>query len=134
MKLRTITIAAALLPLWALAAAPPAALRAQAAVVSVTENATSFTLSNGIVTARILKSNGDIRSLQYKGIEILTDKSGHAGGYWSHDTTGGKSLGPRLLLPLFPMLTVASIESIRDYLRAPGRTDRVYWLLPHDHL
>jgi len=40
------------------------------------------------------------------------------------DTTGGKSLGPRLLLPLFPMLTVASLESIRDYLRAPRRMDR----------
>jgi hypothetical protein len=44
--------------------------------------------------------------------------------YFGADTTGGKSLGPRLLLPLFPMLTVASIESIRDHLRAPGRTDR----------
>ncbi len=44
--------------------------------------------------------------------------------YVGVDTTGGKSLGPRLLLPLFPLLTVASIESIRDYLRAPGRTDR----------
>jgi hypothetical protein len=44
--------------------------------------------------------------------------------YVGADTTGGKSLGPRLLLPLFPLLTVASIESIRDYLRAPARTDR----------
>jgi hypothetical protein len=44
--------------------------------------------------------------------------------YVGADTTGGKSLGPRLLLPLFPMLTVASIESIRDHLRAPGRMDR----------
>ena len=52
----------------------------------------TFTLSNGIVTARILKRNGDIRSLQYKGTEIFTDQSGHAGGYWSHDTTGGKEL------------------------------------------
>jgi hypothetical protein len=49
--------------------------------------------------------------------------------YLGADTTGGKSLGPRLLLPLFPLLAVASIESIRDYLRAPGRTDRwIGWL------
>lgn len=40
------------------------------------------------------------------------------------DTTGGKSLGPRLLLPLFPILTVAAMASIRDHLRAPTRTDR----------
>jgi len=85
MKLRTISIALVMLPMLSFASAQPA-------VVSVSENSNSFTLSNGIVTAQILKSNGDIRSLQYKGIEILTDKSGHAGGYWSHDTTGGKSI------------------------------------------
>ncbi len=44
--------------------------------------------------------------------------------YAGVDTTGGKSLGPRLLLPLFPILTVAAISSIRDYLRAPVRIDR----------
>jgi hypothetical protein len=45
--------------------------------------------------------------------------------YAGVDTTGGKSLGPRLLLPLFPMLTVASIASVRQYLGAAVRTDRV---------
>lgn len=53
--------------------------------VTVTEDATSFTMSNGIVTAKVLKRNGDLASLLYKGVETLTDKSGHAGGYWSHD-------------------------------------------------
>ncbi|MBN1818855.1 MAG: hypothetical protein JW828_15945 [Sedimentisphaerales bacterium] len=60
--------------------------------VTLLEDKNSFTLSNGIVTARILKSNGDIRSLLYKGTELLTDQSGHPGGYWSHDTTGGADL------------------------------------------
>jgi hypothetical protein len=41
------------------------------------------------------------------------------------DTTGGKGLGPRLLLPLFPMLAVASVSAIRDYLSAPFRLERV---------
>lgn len=72
MKLRTILITVSLLPMLGFAAAQPTA-------VTVSENDSSFTLSNGIVTARVLKSNGDIRSLQYKGIEILTDQSGHAG-------------------------------------------------------
>jgi hypothetical protein len=44
--------------------------------------------------------------------------------YAGVDTTGGKSLGPRLLLPLFPMLAVASVASIRDYLGSTTRTDR----------
>ena len=68
------------------------AMQGQPTSVNVTEDSNSFTMSNGIVTVRILKTNGDIRSLQYKSTEILTDKSGHAGGYWSHDTTGGKSV------------------------------------------
>jgi rhamnogalacturonan endolyase len=92
MKLRIISIAVALLPILGFASAPRAALRGQATAVSVTENDSSFTLSNGIVTARILKRNGDIQSLQYRGTEILTDQSGHPGGYWSHDTTGGKAV------------------------------------------
>jgi rhamnogalacturonan endolyase len=73
------------------------ALVAQTAV-TVSEDERSFTLSNGILTARILKTNGDIQSLRYKGTEILTDKSGHAGGYWSHDTTGGKSVVTKITI------------------------------------
>jgi hypothetical protein len=45
--------------------------------------------------------------------------------YGGVDTTGGKGLGPRLLLPLFPMLAVASVSSIREYLTAPARIERV---------
>jgi hypothetical protein len=40
------------------------------------------------------------------------------------DTTGGKSLGPRLLLPLFPLLTVTAVASIANYMRAEGFVDR----------
>jgi hypothetical protein len=40
------------------------------------------------------------------------------------DTTGGKGLGPRLLLPLFPMLTVAAIAAIHEYLKAAPRAER----------
>jgi hypothetical protein len=40
------------------------------------------------------------------------------------DTSGGKGLGPRLLLPLFPMLTVAAIAAIREYLRAAVPLER----------
>jgi rhamnogalacturonan endolyase len=57
--------------------------------VKIGEDDSSFTISNGIITAKISKRNGDMTSLIYKGTETLTDKSGHAGAYWSHDTTGG---------------------------------------------
>ena len=57
--------------------------------VTVQEDQSSYTLANGILTARISKQSGDLTSLVYKGIELLTDKSGHAGAYWSHDTSGG---------------------------------------------
>ncbi|HVX83515.1 MAG TPA: polysaccharide lyase family 4 protein [Phycisphaerae bacterium] len=72
-----------LLPLLVLAVASPVF----ADPVTVTEDATGFTLSNGTITARINKRNGDLSSMQYKGTEMLTDKSGRAGGYWSHDAS-----------------------------------------------
>lgn len=40
------------------------------------------------------------------------------------DTSGGKSLGPRLLLPLLPLLAVSAIIGIGAYLRAPAVLDR----------
>ena len=57
--------------------------------VTLTEDPASYTMANGIVTAKISKRSGDLTSLIYKGTELLASNSGHAGGYWSHDTTGG---------------------------------------------
>ena len=59
--------------------------------VTIEDGPSTFALSNGIVTARVSKRSGDLTSLQFKGTETLNDRSGHAGGYWSHDTTGGES-------------------------------------------
>lgn len=42
------------------------------------------------------------------------------------DTWGGKSLGPRLLLPLVPLLVVSAVSAIVALLRASGGPDR--WL------
>ena len=40
------------------------------------------------------------------------------------DTAGGKGLGPRLLLPLFPLLAVSAIVAIGAYLRSTAPADR----------
>ena len=66
--------------------------------VTVTEDAAAFTLANGVVTARVLKRNGDLASLKFRDVEMLNEKSGHAGGYWSHDAAGGKEIVTRVTL------------------------------------
>ena len=80
------------------APAPSAAPTGGPGPVTVTEDAASFTMSNGIVTAKIAKANGDIQSLVYNGVETLTDKSGRAGGYWSHDASGGTEHLTKILI------------------------------------
>ena len=55
--------------------------------VTVTEDGGSYTLANGLVTARVSKRSGDLVSLRYKDIETLSGGSGHAYGYWSHDAS-----------------------------------------------
>ena len=45
------------------------------------------------------------------------------------DTSGGKSLGPRLLLPLLPLLSVSSVIVMASYLRSSSVVDRaVAWM------
>ena len=73
------TLAAALSILLPLLA--PAADR-----VTLTEDANSYTLANGIVTAHVSKRSGDLLSLEYKKLEMLDVESGRQEGYWSHNT------------------------------------------------
>jgi rhamnogalacturonan endolyase len=74
------------------------ALAQTSAPVTVTDSGTEFVLANGVVTARVLKRNGDLASLKCRDAETLNDKSGHPGAYWSHDTTGGTELLTRITI------------------------------------
>jgi rhamnogalacturonan endolyase len=53
------------------------------APVTLSEDATSFTLSNGVITAVIVKQNGDLGSLKHNGLELLGGGAGRSDGYWS---------------------------------------------------
>ena len=52
--------------------------------VSLVEVQSSYTLANGIISAKVSKSSGDLISLKYNGLELLEAGSGHAYAYWSH--------------------------------------------------
>jgi rhamnogalacturonan endolyase len=60
--------------------------------VTVSENENSFTLDNGIVTARVAKRSGDLTSLKYKGLEMLDTQSSREPAYWSHNAARGQQL------------------------------------------
>jgi rhamnogalacturonan endolyase len=66
--------------------------------VTVTEDATSFTLANGTLTAHIAKRTGELTSLLYKGTETLYTASGSVGAYWSQDATGGTSTVAKIMI------------------------------------
>jgi rhamnogalacturonan endolyase len=52
------------------------------APVTVAQEGNFFTLSNGIVTAKINKTTGDLASLLYRNLETMGHGSGHPAGYW----------------------------------------------------
>jgi rhamnogalacturonan endolyase len=52
--------------------------------VTVIESSESFTLANGLLSARIEKRSGTLTSLKYADLELLAQRQGGAnGGYWS---------------------------------------------------
>jgi rhamnogalacturonan endolyase len=64
----------------------PGVLRAApeaGAPVTLTGDDNTYTLANGIVTAKIDKRSADVVSFQYKGLELLGSGSGHPFAYWS---------------------------------------------------
>ncbi|MEO6569149.1 MAG: hypothetical protein ABIO94_10345, partial [Opitutaceae bacterium] len=86
--------------------------------VTVSEDAATFILDNGIVSARVAKASGDLVSLRYKNLEMLAsflkedgtpdlekdppgqnltglnrNMTDHQYGFWSHDAMGVRGTG-----------------------------------------
>jgi hypothetical protein len=71
----------------------PAILQAAPqSAVTVSEDDNSYTLANGIVTARVSKSSGDLISLKYNGLEMLDAGSQRQSGYWEQNTARGRHI------------------------------------------
>ena len=80
------------LPAMLLALLLPAILQAAPdAPVVVSENASSYTLANGMVTVQIAKRSGDLTSLKYHGREMLA-AGGHPSAYWSHNAARSQQI------------------------------------------
>jgi rhamnogalacturonan endolyase len=58
--------------------------------VGISEDDESFTLTNGVVAARVSKRSGDLTSLRYRELEMLDGKSARGSAYWSHDVSRGQ--------------------------------------------
>jgi len=65
---------------------------AHAAGVTVAQDATAFTLSNGYVSARVSKTTGDLLSLKVRDLELMGSSSGHHAGYWEQNPSRAAQL------------------------------------------
>jgi rhamnogalacturonan endolyase len=66
--------------------------------VTVTDDGTSFILSNGYLTATINKKTGDMSSLKVYGLETQGYVSGHHAGYWEQNPNGAARMESKLTI------------------------------------
>src|ERR1017187_2061878 len=69
---------------------PALLLGAPGSPVMISEDDSTFTLANGILTAQAAKRSGDLTLLKYRGLEMLNPASRRQAGYWSHNTARGQ--------------------------------------------
>ncbi|HEX3729766.1 MAG TPA: polysaccharide lyase family protein [Opitutaceae bacterium] len=74
------------------ATAPSVRRETTSAPVTLTQDEGAFTLSNGIVAARIDKKSGEMLSLIYKGIDTMGHDQGHS-GVWEENPSRAELVG-----------------------------------------
>jgi rhamnogalacturonan endolyase len=57
--------------------------------VTLKDTGQTYVLSNGIVTATVSKRNGDLSTLEYRGLDLMGHNSGHPAGYWETSPGNG---------------------------------------------
>jgi rhamnogalacturonan endolyase len=92
--------------------------------VKISEDDTSYTLSNSLVTAKVSKRDGKLLSLLYKGIETI-DPVGHANAYWSHsaaspETTAKVTIDPKANQGQRGEVSIKGISDGRQMGSGPG--------------
>jgi rhamnogalacturonan endolyase len=66
--------------------------------VTVKDDVSLFTLSNGYLTAEINKTTGDMTSLKFKGRELMGYVSGHHAGYWEQNPSRAAHLSATMTI------------------------------------
>jgi rhamnogalacturonan endolyase len=66
--------------------------------VTVTDDGTSFILSNGYLTATINKKTGDMTSLKVYSLETQGYVSGHHAGYWEQNPNGAARMESKITI------------------------------------
>jgi len=77
-----------------------------------------------LVAALFPLPRGSERGGWYVPVVLITTGAYLALAFVGADTSGGKALGPRLLLPVLPLLAVAAVSTIWRYRSAASTTDR----------
>jgi rhamnogalacturonan endolyase len=75
------------------ASAPTVATSPVNPAVTVAQDDKTFTLANGIVTARVNKRTGNLESLLYHGAETMGHDQGWGGGVWEENPAGAAKVG-----------------------------------------
>lgn len=118
---------------------------AQAPGVTITEDDTNYVLENGTVTATVAKATGNLRSLKYKGTEVLFQQRGKEGALFSQNATGGTGIETKITIDpktnggergevSVKGIARRDVQSDIDFRFSVGRGDSgVYFYVYYDH-